>query len=104
LNVSRLRKSRVSRVLDDSSGNAGSSLAAYCAAARISCRLYVPSDASGQKIRQAGAYGAEIVRVEGSRSEVERRAREPGRAARLSTPHMHSVLTSSRERRRLRSR
>ena len=36
--------------------------------------MYVPSDASGQKIRQAETYGAEIVRVEGSRSEVERRA------------------------------
>jgi len=76
VSVSKLKEWGVDRALDDSSGNAGSSLAAYCAAAGIGCRLYVPSAASSQKIRQAEAYGAEIIRVPGSRSDVERSARK----------------------------
>ena len=76
VSVSKLKEWGVDRALDDSSGNAGSSLAAYSAAAGIGCRLYVPSAASSQKIRQAEAYGAEIIRVPGSRSDVERSARK----------------------------
>jgi len=56
------------RVLaDDSSGNAGAALAAYAARAGLRARLYVPADASGPKLSQIAAYGAELVRVPGPR-------------------------------------
>ena len=76
VNISRMKELGVQSVLDDSSGNAGSSLAAYSAAAGIACRLYVPQGASKEKLTQAELYGAEIVRVEGSRSAVARRAED----------------------------
>ena len=51
----------------DSSGNAGSSMAAYCAAAGIDCTVYVPSHTSGGKLSQIRGYGARLVKVPGTR-------------------------------------
>lgn len=59
-------------LVDDSSGNAGAALAAYCARAGLRARLYVPESASGPKLRQIEAYGAELVRVPGPRPEAAR--------------------------------
>jgi threonine synthase len=80
VNVSKIRELGISSVLDDSSGNAGSSLAAYSAAAGIQCRLYVPTLVSREKLVQAEMYGATIVRVDGARSEVAKRAEEAWRS------------------------
>jgi threonine synthase len=66
--VSRLKQLGVARVVEDSSGNAGASLAAYCAAAGIRCTIYVPATASPGKLVQIRAYGAEIVQVPGPRA------------------------------------
>jgi len=54
--------------LEDSSGNAGASLAAYTARVGISTQIYVPEYASGAKLAQILAYGAQVVKVPGSRS------------------------------------
>ena len=71
----------IREVVEDSSGNAGASLAAYAAAAGIEARIFVPDYASGPKRRQIEAYGAQIVRILGTRSavaEAVRRAAETG--------------------------
>jgi threonine synthase len=60
----------IDSVVEDSSGNAGASLAAYAAAAGIKARIFVPDYASGPKRRQIEAYGAEVVRILGKRSDV----------------------------------
>ncbi len=60
----------MTKVVEDSSGNAAASLAAYCASAGIEARIFVPAHASGAKIDQITAYGAEVVVVPGSRSDV----------------------------------
>ena len=60
----------VVEAVEDSSGNAGASFAAYGARAGIKARIFVPDSASGPKRRQIEAYGAELVPVKGSRSEV----------------------------------
>jgi threonine synthase len=65
-----LRSHGVTEAVEDSSGNAGASFAAYAARAGIKARIYVPGSASGQKLRQIEAYGAELVPVHGSRSDV----------------------------------
>lgn len=57
----------VKRVLQDSSGNAGISVAAYCARAGIACEIYVPKGTSPQKIAMIQAYGAKAVIFEGTR-------------------------------------
>jgi threonine synthase len=59
---------RVPYAVEDSSGNAGASFAAYAARAGIAARVYVPESASGPKRSQIEAYGAELVEVPGPRS------------------------------------
>ena len=60
----------VTRIVEDSSGNAGASLAAYAARAGIKARIFIPESASGSKRKQIEAYGAELVPIPGSRSDV----------------------------------
>jgi threonine synthase len=66
--ISHLRGHGVERVLADSSGNAGASVAAYAAAAGMRARVYVPAHASTAKKRQIAAFGATVVEVPGLRS------------------------------------
>ncbi|WP_326763389.1 pyridoxal-phosphate dependent enzyme [Streptomyces sp. NBC_01591] len=68
--VSHLAAHGARRVLEDSSGNGGSSVAAYAAAAGIHAKIIVPAATSAAKILQARAYGAEIELVSGTRDEV----------------------------------
>jgi len=65
--VSVLRAFGARKVADDSSGNAGAALAAYAARGGLSARLFVPAHASGKKLVQIRAYGAELTQVPGSR-------------------------------------
>lgn len=48
-----------------SSGNTGSALAAYCAAANTACYIVVVDNAPADKIRQMQLYGARTLMVEG---------------------------------------
>ena len=57
----------VRRVLEDSSGNAGSSMATYAAAAGIACTIYAPASAPEGKLLQMEALGAELKRIPGPR-------------------------------------
>ncbi len=68
--MSYLKHCGLTRVLEDSSGNAGASLAAYAAAAGIAARILVPDSASYPKIVQMAATGAEVVTIPGSRQDV----------------------------------
>ena len=68
--LSRLKEMKVREILEDSSGNAGCSLAAYAAAARIPCRVLVPGDVAPEKAVQIVSYGAILERVAGTREEV----------------------------------
>ncbi|MDG6939330.1 MAG: pyridoxal-phosphate dependent enzyme [Nitrososphaerota archaeon] len=60
----------VAGIREDSSGNAGSSMAAYAARAGLGCHIFVPGTASGPKVRQIEAYGARLTVVDGPRVEV----------------------------------
>lgn len=66
--VSFLVARGVSEAVEDSSGNAGASFAAYAARAGMKASVYVPESASGPKRRQIEMYGAAIVTVPGPRS------------------------------------
>ena len=55
---------------EDSSGNAGASIATYAAAAGIPCRIYVPAAAPRGKLVQIAAAGAEVRLVPGTRQDV----------------------------------
>ncbi len=56
------------KVVEDSSGNAGASLAGYAARAGISARIFVPENTSGAKKDQIENYGAEIIPIPGPRA------------------------------------
>lgn len=56
-----------SLVVEDSSGNAGASLACYAARAKLQACVYVPSTAAAPKKAQIAVYGAELVEVPGPR-------------------------------------
>src|SRR6516165_553500 len=60
----------VGPIHEDSSGNAGASIAAYAAAAGIPCRIYVPATASRAKLVQIAAAGAEVRPISGTRQDV----------------------------------
>ena len=63
-----LRGRGVEAAVEDSSGNAGASFAAYAAASGIQARVFVPDAASGPKRSQIERYGAQVVRILGPRS------------------------------------
>ncbi|MCX4503377.1 threonine synthase [Streptomyces anulatus] len=54
-------------VVADSTGNAGTSVAAYCARAGLPCTVYVPEGTSPKKTEQIRAHGAHLVTVPGGR-------------------------------------
>ena len=63
-------------VSEDSSGNAGASVAAYAVRAGLKAKIYVPEDVSGPKFNQIQSYGAEVVKVSGGRSKVAEEAQK----------------------------
>ena len=67
-----LKSRGISEAVEDSSGNAGASFAAYAARAGIQARIFVPASASGPKRTQIEVHGAELVPILGSREDVTR--------------------------------
>jgi threonine synthase len=89
-----LRGRGVEAAVEDSSGNAGASFAAYAAVAGIQARVFVPDSASGPKRTQIERYGAQVVRIMGPRSNAAvaaERAVESG-AAYASHAYLPQVL------------
>ncbi|MDW8040101.1 MAG: pyridoxal-phosphate dependent enzyme [Nitrososphaerota archaeon] len=64
-------------IAEDSSGNAGASIAAYAARAGLRAKIYVPEGVSGPKLNQIMFYGAEALKVPGARSRVAEEAQKP---------------------------
>lgn len=60
----------VKKVVEDSSGNAGASVAAYSGRLGIECDIFVPEKTSSKKISQIEAYGANVHRIKGTRADV----------------------------------
>jgi threonine synthase len=72
--LSYLRQCGILSILEDSSGNGGSSVAGYGAAGGVRVKILTPSSTSPGKIAQARAYGAEVQLVEGPREESQAEA------------------------------
>jgi threonine synthase len=68
--MSKVRELGIKKVVQDSSGNAGSAIAAYAALAGIACDIYLPAKTSPAKIAQIQASGARIKKVKGSREDT----------------------------------
>ncbi len=74
--VSKAKELGIGTIVEDSSGNAGSSIAAYCAKAGISSIIYVPSDAPEEKLLQIKIYGGRLIRILGAREKIEEATRK----------------------------
>ncbi len=79
----------VQNAVEDSSGNAGASFAAYAARARIRARVYIPESASGPKREQIAAYGAEVVLVPGPRSNASDAVRQEAELGKVYASHAY---------------
>ncbi|WP_333656927.1 threonine synthase [Anaerolinea sp.] len=79
--VSAIKALGIDSVVEDSSGNAGCAIAAYCARAKVECSIYVPSSTSPAKLMQIASYGARIVKVDGTREDTARAAWEAAQTA-----------------------
>ncbi len=72
--LSFLRQIGVDAVLEDSSGNGGSSVAGFGAAGGLRVKILAPASTSPAKIAQVRAYGAAVQLVEGPRQASEAEA------------------------------
>jgi len=88
--VSKLKEMGVKRVVEDSSGNAGASLAAYCARAGIEAEIYVPAHASPAKLAQIAVFGAKLVKVDGPRENAASAAQEAARGGALNPGYYYA--------------
>lgn len=70
--ISKAFELGVREVVEDSSGNAGCAIAAWCARAGIACQIYCPDSTSPAKTVQIEMYGARLVLVPGSREATAR--------------------------------
>jgi threonine synthase len=79
------------RVIADSSGNAGTAVAAYCARAGLPCTVYVPEATSAKKTEQIRAHGAHLERVPGDREATAVAARaSAGEPGTFYASHVHN--------------
>lgn len=65
--ISNCKAAGITRVVQDSSGNAGNSVAAYGGRAGIACEIYVPQNTSPKKIAMIRAHGATCRVIPGNR-------------------------------------
>lgn len=68
--ISKVKELGITNVVEDSSGNAGAAIAAYCAKATIQCHIYVPEKTSPGKLQQIEQYGGKLHKVPGSREQT----------------------------------
>jgi threonine synthase len=92
--ISFLRSRGVARAIEDSSGNAGASFAAYAARAGIEAHVFVPAAASGPKRQQIQMYGARLSAVEGARSNAADAARVAAQAGETYASHAYMPFNS----------
>ncbi len=91
--LSSLFHAGVTRIIEDSSGNAGASIAAHAARAGIHASIFVPAAAPERKKHQIQQYGATVIAVDGSREDVRAAAWEASReGATLATHALHPAF------------
>ncbi|MGI6357722.1 MAG: threonine synthase [Bacillota bacterium] len=68
--LSKLKEWGVGELIEDSSGNAGASVAAYASRAKIKAHIYIPAYTSAGKAAQIAMYGADLIKVPGTREDT----------------------------------
>ncbi|MFM7174863.1 MAG: threonine synthase [Caldilinea sp.] len=86
--VNWLRELGYEALADDTSGNAGASLACYASRAGLRSVIFVPASAPEPKKAQIAVYGGELVEVPGPRAEATR-------AVEVATSNSHEIAYAS---------
>ncbi|MEY2229249.1 pyridoxal-phosphate dependent enzyme [Streptomyces sp. BF23-19] len=73
--VELARRLAPQRVVADSSGNAGTAVAAYCARAGLACEIFVPEGTSEKKTARMRGHGAAVRVIPGGREDAAQAAR-----------------------------
>ncbi|MBM6616968.1 threonine synthase [Bacillus suaedaesalsae] len=68
--MAKAKELGVTKVIADSSGNAGTAIAAYAARCNIACDIYLSDQTSPKKIAQVKAHGATIKEIQGTRETI----------------------------------
>ncbi len=79
----------VDYAVEDSSGNAGASFAAYTSRAGIHGKVFIPDYASGPKRVQIEAYGAELVPIPGPRSKASQAVEKEAESGVVYASHVY---------------
>jgi threonine synthase len=77
-------------VVEDSSGNAGASIAAYAARTGLHAAVYAPESSSPAKLAQIEVYGAELRRIPGPRIEATRAVLKAVQAGAVYCSHAYN--------------
>ncbi|MEW8973821.1 MAG: threonine synthase [Tissierellaceae bacterium] len=72
--ISKAKEFGAKKIVQDSSGNAGNSIAAYANRVNIDCDIYVPEGTSPKKIHMIESHGANVIVVPGTREDTARAA------------------------------
>lgn len=72
--VSKMKELGIKKAIEDSSGNAGSAIACYCAKAGIEIDVFVPSYTPYGKIAQIESYKANLIKIQGTRDDTAKAA------------------------------
>lgn len=91
--ISVLKGLDVKAVVDDSSGNAGASLAAYAARAEMACEIYMSASVPPPKRAQIAICGARLITVKGSRREAALAAQEAATRGTYYASHCYNPFT-----------
>ena len=89
LTASFFKSRNIDRYIEDSSGNAGASLAAYSARAGIELEVYIPETASGIKRKQIEAFGAKLIPLKGTRREIQDVAKQLADSGNIYASHAY---------------
>ncbi len=85
--INYLKERNILEVVEDSSGNAGASLAAYSARTGIKAKIFIPESASGPKRKQIEEYGAELITVPGQRSNAAKAVKQEAASGKVYASH-----------------
>ncbi len=88
--VNQLVHMGVEAVVEDSSGNAGASLAAHAARFGIPAQIIVPAYASPEKRHQIEVYGADVIPISGPRKAAEEAAQASVSKTRAYASHAYN--------------
>jgi threonine synthase len=96
--INLLAHQGVTRVCDDSSGNAGASVAAYAARAGMQADVFVPAYASPAKQTQIAVYGAVVRPIPGVRADAKYAAwQEAERGGTLASHAYHPAFLAGQQ-------